>query len=252
MSDFDDYSDEMALNSRTDAAIEAVIADPSNDPLFGAFIDDARLVASATVPAVSPALALLLANGASRPAPVSASAEAIGGIASATATATTSSRRRKMPIPAFLIALPFAAKIALGVGVAAAATTGAGVAGVLPGPIQNVVATTVSAITPFEITDGTTSHTSVPPSDPNNFGVTVSNDAQDGGVDGADVSSNAKDNGANPDARSNVPSTLPAMGGNGVDRSSANNPVDPPVGPPASTPSGPPASTPGQSGQAQN
>lgn len=44
-----------------------------------------------------------------------------------------------------------AAKLALGVGVAAAGVGGAGAAGVLPGPVQDVVSTAVSAVTPFDL-----------------------------------------------------------------------------------------------------
>jgi hypothetical protein len=54
-----------------------------------------------------------------------------------------------MKIQSALAGLSVAGKIVLGAGVAAAATTGAGAAGVLPGPVQHVFAKAVETVTPF-------------------------------------------------------------------------------------------------------
>ena len=63
-----------------------------------------------------------------------------------------------MKIQGLLAGLGVAGKVALGASLAAAATTGAGAAGILPGPVQHIVATTVGAVTPFHMPgDGTTS-----------------------------------------------------------------------------------------------
>jgi len=59
-----------------------------------------------------------------------------------------------MKIQGFLAGLGVVGKVALGVGVAAAATTGAGAAGVLPGPVQHAVAKAVDAVSPFSMPDG--------------------------------------------------------------------------------------------------
>ena len=59
-----------------------------------------------------------------------------------------------MKIQGFLAGLGVVGKLALGVGVAAAATTGAGAAGVLPGPVQHAVSKAVDAVSPFSMPDG--------------------------------------------------------------------------------------------------
>src|SRR5436305_15124653 len=45
------------------------------------------------------------------------------------------------------------AQVAAGLGVAVAGVTGAGAAGVLPGPIQDGVAGAIEAVTPFDVPD---------------------------------------------------------------------------------------------------
>ena len=133
---------EMPHDPFDDSAIERLLAGDTAGggdlaPL-SSFIDDARTAAEA-VPPPSPALAAALATGilpALAPAPQSLW------------------RKSKMKIQGFLAGLGVAGKLALGVGVAAAATTGAGAAGVLPGPVQHAVASAVGAVTPFEIPDG--------------------------------------------------------------------------------------------------
>ena len=59
-----------------------------------------------------------------------------------------------MKIKGLVAGLGIAGKVALGASLAAAATTGAGAAGILPGPVQHVVASTVDAVTPFHLDDG--------------------------------------------------------------------------------------------------
>jgi hypothetical protein len=63
-------------------------------------------------------------------------------------------RKVSMKIKGFIAGLGVAGKIALGAGVACAATTGAGAAGVLPGPVQHAFSEAVSSVTPFEAPGG--------------------------------------------------------------------------------------------------
>jgi hypothetical protein len=63
-----------------------------------------------------------------------------------------------MNVKAYIAGLGMAAKIMLGAGVAAAATTGAGAAGVLPDPVQRVVAATVDTVTPFNLPEPADDH----------------------------------------------------------------------------------------------
>jgi hypothetical protein len=134
---------EMPHDPFDDSAIERLLAGDTAGggdlaPL-SSFIDDARTAAEA-VPPPSPALAAALATGilpAPAPAPQSLW------------------RKSKMKVQGFLAGLGVAGKLALGVGVAAAATTGAGAAGLLPGPVQHAVSSAVGAVTPFELPDGT-------------------------------------------------------------------------------------------------
>ena len=87
----------------------------------------------------------------------------------------------------FIAGLSVAAKAAFGVGIAAASVTAAGAAGALPGPAQDAVAAAVEAATPFSLPDGA--------ADQAEFGERVSTDATDGGVDGKEISDEAKENG---------------------------------------------------------
>jgi hypothetical protein len=63
-------------------------------------------------------------------------------------------RTAKMKIQGLLAGMGIVGKVALGSSVAFAATTGAGAAGVLPGPIQEAVSTAVGTVTPFSMPDG--------------------------------------------------------------------------------------------------
>jgi hypothetical protein len=253
MSGSGDYHDEM-FRSRTihDDTIEEQLAGNGEDVLLTAFVRDARLAAAGPVPAPSAELASMFsADISSPPLPVEAH------------STVTTLRSRRMPIPVILTALPFAAKAALGVGVAAAAVGGAGAAGVLPEPVNNAVANVISTVTPFNLST----------SDNSRFGEGVSTDAQDEtpGVNGADVSTNAKNLGATPPETPGAPGSagqpqlpveLPAQASNGASSGGSASddarpdavppvpapPVDTPVtnGAPAQTPpvSAPPVSAP--------
>ena len=136
----DDGSEMPRHDPFDDAAIDRLLSGragaESGD--LASFVEDARTAAEA-VPAPSHALASALATGILPvPAPVPQSLW----------------RKSKMKIQGLLAGMSIAGKIALGVGVAAAATTGAGAAGVLPGPVQHAVANAVGSVTPFEFPDG--------------------------------------------------------------------------------------------------
>ena len=153
MSRFDDDASEMPRHQPfDDDAIEAILAGATRgeglDDL-SAFVTDVRMSAEA-VPTPSPALTAALAAGIStekgdRPATAASNvhgpARRVSGL--------PKWRALRMKIKGLLAGLGVAGKVALGAGLAAAATTGAGAAGVLPGPVQHAVATTVGAVTPF-------------------------------------------------------------------------------------------------------
>lgn len=85
-------------------------------------------------------------------------------------------------------AFSLAAKVGLGTAVAAASVTGAGAAGVLPGPAQDAVAGVVSQVTPFEFPSDAAEEAE--------FGGDVAEDAADPdspGVDGQEVADEASD-----------------------------------------------------------
>ena len=102
-----------------------------------------------------------------------------------------------MVLAEFLAGLSVAAKATFGVGVAMASVTAAGAAGALPDAIQNVVASGVEAVTPFELPDSGDESGEVDDEggETPNFGERVSTDANDGGVDGKVISEEAKLNG---------------------------------------------------------
>ncbi|MBM3685195.1 MAG: hypothetical protein FJW83_11770, partial [Actinobacteria bacterium] len=138
MSPSGDHDDGMDLFGRIDDVLE--------DPLLRRFVDEVRLAADGTAPVPSPALRALLEGG----------AQALGAEADE-GDELAARRRRRLRIPAAVAALSVVGKIALGGGIAAAATaatTGAAIAGVLPGPIESVVATVVETVTPFSIDTG--------------------------------------------------------------------------------------------------
>jgi hypothetical protein len=141
---FDDGEIDALLSSATAEGV---------DPLLS-FVGDVRAAAEA-VPTPSPALAAALAAGFSTDKgdlPATA-ASTVHGPASQVA-GLPKWRTAKMKIKGFLAGLGVAGKVALGGGVAFACTTGAGAAGVLPGPMQHVVASAVDSVTPFSMPDG--------------------------------------------------------------------------------------------------
>jgi len=119
-----------------DAFLEGTAASGAGAAM-SSFVDDVR-AASEAVPTPSPALAAAIAAG---------------GISSDDVPTIAPWRKLNMKIKAFLAGLSVAGKVALGVGVAAAATTGAGAAGVLPGPVQHAFAKATEAVTPFSPPD---------------------------------------------------------------------------------------------------
>jgi hypothetical protein len=138
MSSFGDDGTEMpAPGSFDDDAIEALLAGSAagGDPM-ASFVEDLRAAAVA-VPTPSPALAAAIAAG---------------GI-STYQPRDAKWRKLEMKIKGLLAGLGVAGKVALGVGVAAAATTGAGAAGILPGPMQHAMSQAVDAVTPFSMPD---------------------------------------------------------------------------------------------------
>jgi hypothetical protein len=102
---------------------------PADDPVLASFAEDLRIVAGGPAPEPRPGLVAVMKQGAVQLEP--------------------SPGRKKMHVKSMLGGL--AAKVALGVGVAAASVTAAGAAGVLPTPAQDVVASVVSATTPFQL-----------------------------------------------------------------------------------------------------
>jgi len=123
-----------------DDAIDGFLTGSSREgagAALSSFVDDVR-VASEAVPPPSPALAAAIAAG---------------GIGSEVIPTIAPWRKLNMKIKGFLAGLSVAGKVALGVGVAAAATTGAGAAGVLPGPVQHAFAKATEAVTPFSPPD---------------------------------------------------------------------------------------------------
>jgi hypothetical protein len=113
MNPFDDYPDEMTADE------------------MESFVAGVRAAAT-RMPEPSSTLAHMLVTGVSSPQP---------------------KRSVFMKVRTYVTGLGVAAKVMLGAGVAFAATTGAGAAGVLPGPVQHVVAATVDTVTPFNLPD---------------------------------------------------------------------------------------------------
>ena len=127
---------------------------PRPDPFDDATID--ALLAGSPAAGTSAALSVFVeevraaAGAVPTPSPVLAAAIAAGGI-STHQPPVAKWRKFRMKLKGFLAGLGIAGKLALGVGVAAAATTGAGAAGVLPGPVQHAVSQAVESVTPFSM-----------------------------------------------------------------------------------------------------
>jgi hypothetical protein len=143
----DDRREMNQHGSLDDGAIDALLAGTppaEGGALVSSFIVDVR-AAVVGVPAPSAALAAAIASG------VCAEPGQVAAASNASAPARWRAAQGK--IKATVAGLSVAGKIAFGAGLAAAATTGAGVAGVLPGPVQHAMASAVDAVTPFEIPD---------------------------------------------------------------------------------------------------
>ncbi len=186
MSGFDVHPDEMPqFPPLDDAELEAWLTGRNGaadeiEPL-ALFAEDLGTAMSGAAPSPKSDLALLLAEGFSPETPDLPPA-----------------RRRKMLVPEFLTGLAaklagmgLAAKLGLGVGVAAASVGGAGAAGVLPGPIQDVISTAVSTVTPFELPGDDTLDDTL-------------DDLGDDGGDGADDGGDGAGDGAAPDTNPNT------------------------------------------------
>ena len=192
MSDAGDNDTEMFRRHRIDdAAAEAFVtgngADEELVPL-AAFADELRAMAAGPPPAASLQLAAMLAEGFSTDKGdlLVTAASSVPGPAVQVA-GLPKWRTRRMIITEFIAGLSVATKAAFGIGMAAASVTAAGAAGALPAPAQHAVSAAVEAATPFSFPDKA--------NDNADFGGTVSTDAHDGGVDGKDVSEDAKHNG---------------------------------------------------------
>ncbi|MDK3255003.1 hypothetical protein [Blastococcus capsensis] len=208
--------------SQLDDAFEAYLAGrpvPVQAASLAQFADSVREMSSRSG-RPSAGLAELLASGLLTDS-VDASAESAPTARGAAQPALPGRSRRRPRM--FTILAAAAAKFgaagavaqaAAGLGFAAAGVTSAGAFGVLPGPVQDGVATTIEAVTPFDLPDSTdeqsaeeaaplsedpatdeqpqtgTGPADIPPLP--DFGTSVSEDAQDGGVDGAQVSDDAR------------------------------------------------------------
>ena len=158
MSHLNDDAPEMPRNQPfDDEAIEAIFAGTTRENHLAdlaAFVSDVR-VSAETAHTPSPALAAALAAGFStdKGALPTTTASNVHGPARQV-SGLPKWRKLRMKIQGLLAGLGVAGKVALGASLAAAATTGAGAAGILPGPVQHIVATTVGAVTPFHMPGG--------------------------------------------------------------------------------------------------
>jgi len=171
-----------------DAAIEAFFTGQTADEALASlagFVEDLHSMTSEPAPVPSMQLAAMLAAGFSTAKGdlLATAASNVTGPAPQ-AAGLPKWRKKKMIVAELLAGLSVAAKAAFGVSAAAAAVTAGGAAGVLPGPAQHAVATSVEAVTPFSFPDKANAKA--------DFGGTVSTDAGDGGVDGKTVSAEAQ------------------------------------------------------------
>lgn len=257
MSTVGDSDDEMLGHHHLDdETIESFLSgrNPATEGLgpLAAFADDVQLAIDRPVPAPTVSLAAVLAKGFSTETgdlPATAASNVTGPAPQAAGLPKW--RKRMVPqllsgIAAKLAGLGMAAKAGLGLALAGASVTGAGAAGVLPDPAQNAVAEVVGAVTPFEFPDGA--------NDNADFGDNVGTDATDEnkGVDGADVSDDAKHQGDD----AGVPADAGSEGQTGIDEADEtpaadHTPTTVPASPdtadphaPEGTPTGQPATTP--------
>ena len=242
MSHFGDDGFEMSRRQLLDDdAVEAVLAGvPAGDDLAGltAFVDDVRTASTGPVPVPSAAFAEVLARGFSTDQgdlPATAASNANG---SAPQTAGLPKWRRAMvKTSKFVAGLSLAAKVALGAGFAVAATATAGVAGVLPGPVQHAVADAVGSVSPFELPGSGNSSTADGPGTGGSAPATPGNDGN--GAPGAG-SGPLPGSGSGP--ATGAPSGTPTQGA-GTPEPGA--PTGEPTPPPATdAPATPPPTTP--------
>ncbi|MGH3683241.1 MAG: hypothetical protein ACRDT2_23695, partial [Natronosporangium sp.] len=120
-------------------------------------------------------------------------------------------RRRTMPgiaglaaVAAKVAGMSVAAKALAGVAVAATGVSAAGLTGVLPDPAQERFETVVETVTPYTFPERA--------GDRSEFGEQVSEDANDGGVDGPEISERAREQGdrLRPD---DLPTAVPTRPG---------------------------------------
>jgi hypothetical protein len=207
MSGMSDYEDEMfRRGALDDSTIDLILSgrDPGREDLapLVSFAESARGLARRPAPVPSTTLAAILADG------VSATHLAEPELPAAT---SPNRRTKKMALAQRVSGLNIMAKAALGIGIAVAGVAGAGAAGALPDAAQHAVASTVSAVTPFEFPDSTDSHA--------DFGKTTSSDATGAsddqkGVEGQSISSSAAQNGlttaSGTPASDHLPTSIPA------------------------------------------
>lgn len=216
MSRLGDVGDEMTTN-QLDDAFESFLAGrpvPAEAADLVAFVETVREIS--TLPGrPCPRLAEILATGL-LPDPVSALTGSVPMSPGSAHTAVAGQpRRRRTMIGIFAAAAAkFAsagavAQASTGVGLALVSVTGAGAVGALPGPVQDSVAGVIESVTPFDLPDSADlpalPEQAVIPEAPENlprpediptdeqFGTSVSGDAQDGGVEGEQTSTDSRE-----------------------------------------------------------
>ncbi|TQN43712.1 hypothetical protein FHU33_3175 [Blastococcus colisei] len=223
MSRSSDVGDEMT-NDQFDEAFECFLVGrpvPAEAAPLVAFAETVRN-SSARPGRPSPQLAELLATGllTDPVGPSTGTTPTAPESARAAAPGPSTRRRRTMFTVLAAAAAKFAsagvaAQAATGVGLALVSVTGAGAAGVLPASIQDGVAEVIESVTPFDLPEAADrpvlpEQATVPHPDETRrtpedlpgpgdvptkeqFGTSVREDAQDGGVDGAQVSTDARE-----------------------------------------------------------
>lgn len=209
-----DYSGEMSTPERIDdATAEALLAGrmvSEQEPLVWA-VRAYRDAGHRSVPEPRDELAALMAAG----GPVSAAAQPRAADErnrrGLRATVTRKWRRVRMAVisglaaaAAKLAGLSTAAKASAGLGIALASVGAAGTTGTLPDPAQDRFDTVVESVT--------SEQTPQPAGDENSeFGERVSEDAKDGGVDGEEISEEARQQGEQH--RPELPTQAPGEAG---------------------------------------
>jgi hypothetical protein len=199
-----------------DATVEALLtgrraapAEPQLTALTAALRD-----AGTRPPQPSPRLAAMLATGVfteNGDLPATAASNVHAPASARQVAGLPKWRRRKMAFEgvfgtllAKFAALGFAAKAAAVTTVAVASVGAVGAAGELPAPLQHPFDRTVHAVVPGAAGDEPApepsgSRSPEPRPSKSNFGSMVSQDAKDGGVDGRQISQEAKNNGRRPE-----------------------------------------------------